>query len=152
MEFQINQIFTKEEGYPPEAAVWCNERGDCYIEEFEGGYRIVKVPDSTPEELEKQKLEQAKTDRAEAVRKLTVTVDGMVFDADEIAQSRMTRAITAADTAGLNNTVWVLADNTVATVTKAQLQQALALAMQEMGKLWTKPYEEPTQPLAKVGI
>lgn len=94
----------------------------------------------TPEELEAQNLAIAKRERAAKVAAITVEVDGMVFDGDEQAQSRMARAITAAETAGLESTVWVLADNTVATVTKAQLQQALAKAMIAMSELWTYPY------------
>lgn len=94
----------------------------------------------TPEEQEAQDLAIAKRERAAKVAAITVEVDGMVFDGDESAQSRMARAITAAETAGLESTVWVLADNTVATVTKAQLQQALAKAMIAMSELWTYPY------------
>ena len=90
----------------------------------------------TPEEQEAQNLAVAKRERA------AKEVDGMTFDGDESAQSRMARAITAAETAGLESTVWVLADNTVATVTKAQLQQALSKAMLTMAELWTKPYAE----------
>ena len=33
MNFEIGQIFEGE--YPPEAAVFCNSRGDCYIDEIE---------------------------------------------------------------------------------------------------------------------
>lgn len=94
----------------------------------------------TPEEQEAQNLAVAKRERAAKVAAITVEVDGMVFDGDEQAQSRMARAITAAETAGLESTVWVLADNTVATVTKVQLQQALAKAMIAMSELWTYPY------------
>lgn len=94
----------------------------------------------TPEEQEAQDLAIAKRERAAKVAAITVEVDGMVFDGDEQAQSRMARAITAAETAGLESTVWVLADNTVATVTKVQLQQALAKAMIAMSELWTYPY------------
>lgn len=94
----------------------------------------------TPEEQEAQDLTIAKRERAAKVAAITVEVDGMVFDGDEQAQSRMTRAIAAAETAGLESTVWVLADNMVATVTKAQLQQALAKAMIAMSELWTQPY------------
>lgn len=96
----------------------------------------------TPEEQEAQDLVIAKRERATKVAAIKVEVDGMTFDGDESAQSRMTRAITAAETAGLDSTVWVLADNTVATVTKVQLQQALAKAMVAMGELWTQPYTE----------
>lgn len=96
----------------------------------------------TPEEQEAQDLAIAKRERATKVAAIKVEVDGMTFDGDESAQSRMTRAITAAETAGLDSTVWVLADNTVATVTKAQLQQALSKAMLAMSELWTKPYAQ----------
>ena len=95
----------------------------------------------TPEEIEEQELIEAKRIRAQKVASIKVTVDGMVFDGDEMAQSRMARAITAADTAGMDSTTWVLADNTVKLVTKAQLQEALSKSMIEMGKLWTEPYE-----------
>lgn len=97
-----------------------------------------------PSEEEKaaQALEAAKREREEAVAAIKVEVDGMIFDGDETAQSRMARAITAAETAGQNSTVWVLADNTVAEVTKAQLLQALSLSMQKMAALWTVPYQQ----------
>lgn len=54
MEFEIGQIFEGE--YPPEAAVWCNERQDCYISEIEQvghvrRFQIMKAPEPTNEEL-----------------------------------------------------------------------------------------------------
>lgn len=42
MAFEIGQIF--EGGYPPEAAVWCNTRGDCSIQQVDGKYQIVENP------------------------------------------------------------------------------------------------------------
>lgn len=42
MAFEIGQIFEGE--YPPEAAVWCNTRGDCSIQQVEGKYQIVENP------------------------------------------------------------------------------------------------------------
>ena len=96
----------------------------------------------TPEEQEAQNLAIAKRERAAKVATIKVEVDGMTFDGDESAQSRMARAITAAETAGLESTVWVLADNTVKNVTKAQLQQALSKAMLAMAELWTAPYSK----------
>lgn len=108
-------------------------------------YEVKEEPDPepykpTPEEIEQKELEEAKRVRKDAVEAIKVEVDGMTFDGDEVAQSRMARAITVADAAGMDSTVWVLADNTVATVTKAQLQQALSKAMLAMAELWTKPY------------
>ena len=89
-------------------------------------------------------MTEAKTDRAEAVARITVEVDGMVFDGDETAQDRMARAITMFQASNLPDdytTAWVLADNTVAQVTVNQLAQALLLAGQKQTELWTKPYE-----------
>jgi hypothetical protein len=90
-------------------------------------------------------MSEAKTDRAEAVSRITVEVDGMVFDGDEKAQDRMARAITMFQASNLPDdytTAWVLADNTVAQVTVNQLAQALLLAGQKQSELWVKPYED----------
>lgn len=43
MGFEIGQIF--EDEYPPEAAVWCNTRGDCSIQQVDGGYQIIQNPE-----------------------------------------------------------------------------------------------------------
>lgn len=40
--YEIGQIFEGE--YPPEAAVWCNTRGDCGIQQVDGKYQIVENP------------------------------------------------------------------------------------------------------------
>ena len=49
MTFEIGQIFKNV--YPPEAAFWCNKRGDCSIQQVEGGYQIVANPEPTDAEL-----------------------------------------------------------------------------------------------------
>lgn len=62
MDYQIGQIFEGE--YPPEAAAWCNERGDCYIDEIEKSddgtrrFQIVAVPAPTLEEVKARKLQE----------------------------------------------------------------------------------------------
>ena len=43
MAYKIGQIF--EGVYPPEAAVWCNTRGDCSIQQVDGGYQIIQNPE-----------------------------------------------------------------------------------------------------------
>lgn len=106
------------------------------------------IPPLTEEELQAQELEKAKQERAEEVSKIKVTVDGMQFDGDETAQTRMGRTISAAMALGVDlNTekrTWVLADNTIAEPTIAQLAQALKLAGDEQTRLWTVPYEDET--------
>lgn len=139
-EWQVRQeVFNKDH-------VSFGEAPDDGKVEFWAQYGVVYAetpePEPTPEEAEAKRLEEAKRVRAAKVEAITVEVDGMVFDGNEPAQSRMTRAIAAAETAGMAETVWVLADNTVATVTKVQLQQALAKAMLAMGEVWTEPYSE----------
>lgn len=42
MDFSIGKVFEGE--YPPEAAVWCNARGDCSIQQVDGKYQIVENP------------------------------------------------------------------------------------------------------------
>ena len=96
-----------------------------------------------PEVPEEVALANAKAERAKAVASITVEVDGMVFDGDETAQDRMARAITMFQASSLpedTTTAWVLADNTVAQVTVAQLAQALLMSGQKQTELWIKPY------------
>ena len=146
MIFEIGQIF--EGKYPPEVAIWCNEN-NAYIEEIEpqNGHRrfqIVAIPEPTAEELAEQALAKAKTERAEAVSRITVEVDGMVFDGDEKAQERMSRTVSIATANGMpmtTETTWVLADNTIAQVTLQQLAKACLLAGQKQTELWTVPYQ-----------
>lgn len=111
---------------------------------------LLEAPAKTEEELAAEELAQAKAERADAVRKITVAVDGMVFDGDEISQERMSRTITAAVATGEDmsaTTTWVLADNTVAQVSIKQLAKALRLAGEKQTELWTVPYQEaPEEP------
>jgi hypothetical protein len=142
MEFKIDQIFERD--YPMEAAVWCDENGASMVEmPGEGGVRrfqIAAAPELSPEELAAQALEQAKAERAAAVAALTVEVDGMVFDGNEEAQERMSRAVNMAESPE-ETTEWVLADSTVAIVTAAQLRRACRAAGKAQTVLWVKPYQ-----------
>lgn len=103
-------------------------------------------PELTQEEIEAQALAQAKAERANAVRKITVEVDGLIFDGDEDSQTRMARTITAYQALGLpeDSTIsWAMADtnaNKVEQVTIAQLSKALYLAGCKQSELWCKPY------------
>lgn len=91
-------------------------------------------------------LNKAKTERALKVSKSVVEVDGMRFDGDEQAQTRMGRTVAGAVALGLDleteKRQWVLADNTVAEVTIKQLAQALEKAGNAQTELWVVPYQE----------
>ena len=115
------------------------------IEERNGQYyQTYVIVDMTEEELteaQAEKLQQAKDERAEAVSQITVEVDGMVFDGDETAQDRMSRVASIADANELDTILpWVLADNTVANVTVAQIKEALRKALYAQAALWVVPY------------
>ena len=98
------------------------------------GYAPVK----TQEMIESEALTQAKIERAEAVSKIAVEVDGMIFDGDETSQQRVARSFIALEDG--ETMPWVLYDNTVVEVTKDQLKKVLRLAGQKQSELWTVPY------------
>ena len=91
------------------------------------------------EQIAEVVLTKAKQERAQAVADIIVTTTaGNAFDGYEDAPNRMARALL-----GLSDTdtmPWVLADNTVVQVTKAELQEALRLSGTAMAELWVKPY------------
>ena len=101
---------------------------------------MLEQPEKPAEVLAEEELTAAKSTRAAAVAAITVEVDGMVFDGDEAAQERMSRAVVLADSMD-ETTEWVLHDNTVAVVTADQLRRACKLAGKVQTKLWTKPYQ-----------
>lgn len=106
---------------------------------------MLERPEKPAEVLAEEVLARAKAERARAVAALTVEVDGMVFDGDEAAQERMSRAVILADSMN-ETTEWVLHDNTVAIVTADQLRRACKLAGKAQTALWTVPYEASYTP------
>lgn len=76
--------------------------------------------------------------RTAAVNSITVEVDGLVFDGDEQSQRRMLAAIHASEDAGIESTIWRLADNTESVVTVGQIREAHALSIIEQGRLWNR--------------
>lgn len=80
-----------------------------------------------------------KKTRAENVSKITVEVDGMVFDGDETSTARITKAIVALEPEETNT--WVLANNDVVEVTREQFIQVLRKAGIEQTALWTTNHE-----------
>lgn len=85
---------------------------------------------------EKAQRDQAKIERAQAVERITVVVDGMTFDGDEVSQGRIARAILAMETAGVASTPWTLSNNVIASVTSAQLRNALVQAGLAQTAMW----------------
>ena len=98
MEFSIGQIF--EGVYPPEAADFCNTRGDCYITELDPAedgtrrFQIVAVPAPTIEEVKAHKLSELERAFLQWYEKDAVVTSSLGFVADSDV-----RAVT--DVAGL---------------------------------------------------
>lgn len=122
------------------------------------------APGKTAEQLAAEARELAKANRAATVARITIqTQAGNIFNGDEEAQTRMSRA--AAGLMVLNErlaagtpialpaevadiyrvegaqyqTVWVLADNTPVFVGAAELQEALVLAGARQSAVWVIP-------------
>ena len=82
---------------------------------------------------------EAKQKRNIEVENITVELDGMIFDGNEKAQDRISRAILGWDE-DVDGIEWVLSNDEIAYVTKEQLQKVLQLATAEMQRLWIIPY------------
>ena len=79
-------------------------------------------------------INQFKSTRDAAVLALTVTVDGLVYDANEKSQLRLAARLASID---LDEMVkWKLHDNSSQMVTGHQLKAALKLAGDETTKIW----------------
>lgn len=128
-EFGKNEKHYKKFGY---------ELLDVEESEKGGWYLVGSAPTYTEEEIAAQELVKAKQVRAEYVSKIIVEVDGLPFDGDETSQDRMARSIVALNDG--ETLQWVLADNTIAQVTKIQLKEALRLAGQAQTAIWANPY------------
>ncbi len=78
-----------------------------------------------------------KSNRNTQMLNLTVqTQSGKVFDADEVSQGRMSRAIQQAQLDGSTETKWGLANNTSPIVTLVELQEALKLSLETQSAIW----------------
>lgn len=101
----------------------------------------VEVVEEKEEQTEEMRLALAKQIRANEVSNITIDVDGMIFDGDEVSQGRMRNAIEAMKVSGKEEIEWKLADEKVALVTLEQLESAFVQAVETMNALWVDPYK-----------
>ena len=91
------------------------------------------------EELDKINLDNLKVElksaKLIALDNIVVDVDGKLFDGNETARLNIMSAIQSSALVGLTETGWKLADNTAVLVTLDELKMALALSMQEVGRI-----------------
>jgi len=106
--------------------------------------QVEKEAPYTPPTEEETARANAKTARADKMAKLTVKVDGLPFDANEKSQNLISRLLFAAQQEkadfSAQNIPWVLADNSVTTVSYDQLARVLSAALAAQRKVWMKPY------------
>lgn len=87
-EYYIGQVF--EEIYPPEAAEWCNQRGDAYIVEITKDprkFEIKLVPLPPLEDVKSAKLEEIKRDFTEEIEEkahIVSSIDNFEIDARRV--------------------------------------------------------------------
>lgn len=123
----------------PYVVLWEAEKARLEVEQAKAEAEYNK-----PENVAARALQAAKAERADLVEKSTVEIDGLVFDADETSQNRLSRGITVALALGLGpdeTTEWTLADDSSAMVTVRQMARALLAAGQYQTSVWRKPYE-----------
>lgn len=66
------------------------------------------------------------------------TQNGNTFDGNETARNNMLSAITSAEFIGKTEEYWKLADNSTVLIQLPELKEALALAIQEVGRIVTE--------------
>lgn len=95
----------------------------------------IKTAEDKKAELEAQAKIELKAAKGLALNSITVTVNGNSFDGNETARGNMTSAILSAEIIGKTEDTWKLADNTSVVITIDELKQALALSIQEVGRI-----------------
>ena len=95
----------------------------------------IKTAEDKKAELEAQTKIELKAAKELALNSITVTVNGNSFDGNETARGNMTSAILSAEVIGKTEDTWKLADNTSVLITIEELRQALALSIQEVGRI-----------------
>ena len=139
-----NEWFLIHEGDRPEATDTHKvDRGEIELQDgiYVQTYVLVEMDEEELAARAEEKMREAKSERDSAIERLTVTVDDMVFDANEKSQERIARTILANSEDDEKTVEWVLADNTVATVNISQLKRVLSLATEAMSEIWVSVYE-----------
>lgn len=103
-------------------------------------YTVGQEPEELKEALALEAIEQAKGElkQAKEVAKASIKVttsNGNVFDGNRESRVNMQNVITASEILGQTTADWKLADNSVVTVDIAEIKEALALSIQECGRI-----------------
>ena len=95
-----------------------------------------KVDWRTAEEIAEQAKAEAKAKQLATIETLTVTTSqGNTFDANNQARLDMSNAIQTSEFLGITETTWRMADDSEVYITLDELNEALALAIQEYARV-----------------
>ena len=109
-------------------------KGDMQVGDREATPEETSAYEIAREAMQAQDL--ARQDKVEALDRITVTTTaGNTFDGRDKDQLRMLAALQSSQFLGLFNTPWKLSDNSVIQVSVEELKEALALSIQEIGKI-----------------
>lgn len=133
---ETNQPALQEEVVYTETRPYIDMPDDTDVTKLivEGGVARTMTSEEIVAIAQADAVAEFKAARPAVIQAIKVTVDGMVFDGDEISQTRMSRAAMVMN--DIETTLWVLANNTLVQVTKAQLLEALKLSGQAQTALW----------------
>ena len=120
-----------------ESGVELTEEHLAILAEQKGKRHIPTEDELAKTEVQKQLqiVQELKCAKTQALNTIVVTVNDKTFDGNETARTNMLSAILSADLIGKTEETWKLADNTAVLVTLVELRQALALAIQEVGRI-----------------
>lgn len=108
---------------------------EFYLYKWNGSDIISATQAEQPELQAKIAYDEFKANRSNLVNQLTITTSANnTFDADEISQGRISRAVVGMD--DVETIRWKLADNSEINATKAELLEALKLAGRAQEALW----------------
>lgn len=114
---------------------------DSYIEIEKDQEGVIIAPEGLVEQIAKDALLDTlniwKANRQTAVDNIEITYNGVIYQGDEISQTRMARAITAL-TSDTISVYWVAKDNSIQELKKSDLQSILFLAGQKQSEIWTE--------------
>ena len=74
--------------------------------------------------------------KTELLETSTVTIDGLVFDADEMSQLRMMKAIRALEIKNMSTIRWKLNNNETVDITRDVLERVFVLSVDNQYDIW----------------
>lgn len=82
-------------------------------------------------------VKSTKFQRQQQVEQIVVTTtSGKVLDGGEQSQNRMARTLQVMELTGTTTVDWKLANNTITSITKSELEEALIAAHEQMMLIW----------------